>query len=118
VSDYEVTVTTFGGFYSHAFKCFTYSKLGEFKYMQKTKETTGTVCGWKYNEIFVKPDGLYHEVKIGDKVSITSIIPERKTEITESQFDEAVKEFFPFAFQSGIAGPTWGSLKQKLFNQE
>lgn len=52
---------------------------------------------------FVKENNYYK-----NKITITYEVPERKIEITESQFDEikAKKDFIP-----------WGELKKELFGE-
>jgi hypothetical protein len=82
--------------------------------MKKTREIKGVVCGWKAGEVFIKPDNSseQHLVKLGDEVTIQCSIPERKVEISESEWILIIEKS-----ESCLHIGTYKYLYQKLFGK-
>jgi hypothetical protein len=62
--------------------------------VKTSKEIKGRVCGWRDGLIFVELDN--HDdlgiAAVGDKVTIHHEVPERKVEISESTFNEMMRD--------------------------
>lgn len=83
---------------------------------KRVKEIKGVVSGWHTGTIFVRLEDHDGRVSIGDKVTIFHKLPERKAEISESQFDEAWED----TKICGYVTPETlvKKLKEKLFGSE